>query len=81
MRKETRWLSMYSSAIVRYTLKGQAEAWQAFFKRLRDHPTFHTKHMNKSFTAPKGAFKVVDDNIRIQKVGWMKMRRHGGNPW
>ncbi len=81
LRKETRWLSMCSSAIVRYTLKGQAEAWQAFFKGLRDHPTFHTKYNNKSFTAPKGAFKIVDDNIYIQKVGWMKMRRHGGNPY
>ena len=27
--KETSWLSEYSSAIVRYTLKGQPEAWQA----------------------------------------------------
>ncbi len=72
---------MYSSAIVRYTLKGQAEAWQACFKGLRDHPTFHTKYKNKSFTAPKGTFKIVDDNIYIQKVGWMKMRRHGGNPY
>ena len=41
LRKETSWLSKYSSAIVRHTLKGQAEAWQAFFKGLRDHPTFH----------------------------------------
>ena len=81
LRKETRWLSMYSSAIVRYTLKGQAEAWQAFFKGLRDHPTFHTKYNHKSFTAPKGAFKIGDDNIYLQKVGWMKMRRHGGNPY
>ena len=81
LRKETRWLSMYSSAIVRYPLKGQAEAWQAFFKGLRDHPTFHTKYNHKSFTAPKGAFKIGDDNIYLQKVGWMKMRRHGGNPY
>ena len=81
LRKETGWLSKYSSHIVRYTLKGQAEAWQAFFKGLRDHPTFHNKYKHKSFTAPKSAFTIVDDNIYIQKVGWMKMRRKGGNPY
>ncbi len=81
LRKETSWLSKYSSTIVRYTLKGQAEAWQAFFKGTRDHPTFHNKYKHKSFTAPKGTFNIVDDNIYIQKVGWMKMRRKGGNPY
>ncbi len=81
LRKETGWLSKYSSAIVRYTLKHQAEAWQAFFKGLRDHPTFHNKYNHKSFTAPKGTFKIVDDSIYIQKVGWMKIRRKGGNPY
>ena len=81
LRKETRWLSMYSSAIVRYTLKYQADAWQAFFKGLRDHPTFHNRFQHNSFTAPKGTFKIVDDSISIQKVGWMKIRRKGGNPY
>ena len=81
LRKETSWLSKYSSAIVRYTLKGQSEAWQAFFKGMRDHPTFHNKYKHKAFTAPKGTFNIVDDNIYIQKVGWMKMRRKGGNPY
>ncbi len=81
LRKETNWLSKYSSAIVRYTLKGQAEAWQAFFTGTCDHPTFHNKYNHKSFTAPTGSFKIVDDNIYLQKVGWMKMRRKGGTPY
>ena len=81
LRKETRWLSKYSSAIVRYTLKGQSEAWKEFFKGTHDHPTFHNKYNHKSFTAPKGTFKIVDDSIYIEKVGWMKFRRHGGNPY
>ncbi len=81
LRKETGWLSKYSSAIVRYTLKHQAEEWKEFFKGTRDHPTFHNKYNHKSFTAPKGTFKIVDDSIYIQKVGWMKIRRHGGNPY
>ena len=81
LRKETSWLSTYSSHIVRYTLKGQAEAWQEFFKGTRDHPTFHNKYNHKSFTAPTGSFKIVEDSIYIAKVGWMKFRRHGGNPY
>ena len=81
LRKETGWLSKYSSTIVRYTLKHQAEAWKEFFKGTLDHPTFHNKYNHKSFTAPKATFKIVDDSIYIEKVGWMKMRRHGGNPY
>ena len=81
LRKETRWLSTYSSAIVRYTLKGQSEAWKEFFKGTRDHPAFHNKYKNKSFTAPTGSFKIVDDSVYIQKIGWMKIRRKGGNPY
>lgn len=50
LRKETDWLSKYSTNIVRYTLKGQAEAWHAFFKGLRDHPTFHNK---EAFAKPQ----------------------------
>ncbi len=81
LRKETRWLSTYSSHIVRYTLKHQAEAWQAFFKGLRDHPTFHNRFQHNSFTAPKGTFKIRENDVRIQKIGWMKFRRKGGNPY
>ncbi len=81
LRKETKWLSKYSSKIVRYTLKGQADAWQAFFKGTRDHPTFHNKYKHKSFVIPKQAFQIVDNNIHIQKIGWMKFRRRGGNPY
>ncbi len=75
------WLNQYSSNIVRYTLKHQAEAWQAFFKGVRDHPTFHNRFQHNSFTATKGLFKIRGNDVYIQKVGWMKFRRKGGNPY
>ncbi len=75
------WLNQYSSNIVRNTLKHQAEAWQAFFKGLRDHPTFHNRFQHNSFTATKGLFKIRGNDVYIQKVGWMKFRRKGGNPY
>ncbi len=62
-------------------MKGQAEAWQAFFTGLRDHPAFHNKYQYKSFTVPKDAFTIVNDSVYLQKVGWMKFRRKGGNPY
>ena len=81
LRKEIGWLSKYSSAIVRFTLFNQSDAWIAFFKGKRKHPTFHNRFQHNSFTAPKGAFKIVDNSVYIQKVGWMKFRRKGGNPY
>ncbi len=75
------WLNRYSSNIVRNTLKHQAEAWQAFFKGLRDHPTFHNRFQHNSFTATKGLFKLRGNDVHIQKIGWMKFRRKGGNPY
>ncbi len=75
------WLNRYSSNIVRNTLKHQAEAWQAFFKGLRDHPTFHNRFQHNSFTAIKGLFKIRGNDVYIQKIGWMKFRRKGGNPY
>ena len=82
LRQSTEWLDQYSSKIVRHALKYQAEAWQAFFKGQRDHPRFHSRSAHKdSFTAIQGTFKMDGENVYIQKIGWMKFRRKGGDPY
>ncbi len=82
LRQSTEWLDQYSCAIVRYTLKYQADAWNGFFKGQRGHPRFHSRSAHTdSFTATQEAFKIEGDNVHIQKIGWMKFRRKGGNPY
>ncbi len=81
-RQSTEWLDQYSYKIVRHALKYQADAWNGFFKGQRGHPRFHSRsaHMD-SFTATQEAFKIEGDNVHIQKIGWMKFRRKGGDPY
>ena len=80
LRKEIDWLSEYSFIVVRYALKYQADAWQGFFKGVRKHPRFHSKYgKHPSFTIPEN-IKIRDGRLFIPKVGWMQIRRKGGNP-
>ncbi len=81
LRKEVDWLSEYSFKIVRYSLKHQADAWQGFFKGVRKHPKFHSRYGKRpSFTIPENV-KIKDGRLFIPKVGWMQIRRKGGNPY
>ena len=81
LRKEIDWMQEYSFKIVRYTLKYQADAWQGFYKGVRKHPRFHSKYGKRpSFTIPENV-KIKDGQLLIPKVGWMRIRRKGGNPY
>ena len=81
LRKEIDWMQEYSFKIVRYTLKYQADAWQGFYKGVRKHPRFHSKYGKRpSFTIPEDV-KIRDGQLLIPKVGWMRIRRKGGNPY
>ncbi|MDE2644255.1 MAG: transposase [Bacteroidota bacterium] len=81
LRQETPWLPDYSFAIVRYGLKYQADAWSGFFKVQRSHPQFHSKYgSTPSFTIPDNV-KIKDGTLYVPKVGWMRLRRKGGNPY
>ncbi len=81
LRKEIDWMQEYSFKIVRYTLKYQADAWQGFYKGVRKHPRFHSKYGKRpSFTIPENV-KIRDGQLLIPKVGWMRIRRKGGNPY
>ena len=81
LRKEIDWMQEYSFKIVRHTLKYQADAWQGFYKGVRKHPRFHSKYGKcPSFTIPENV-KIKDGQLHIPKVGWMRIRRKGGNPY
>ena len=80
LRRVTPWLQEFPYGVVRYTLKRQADAWSAYFKGQRDHPRFHGRHGDDSFTIPE-AVCIRDGRLRIPKLGWVVIRRRGGNPY
>ena len=81
LRNEIPWLCEYSFSITRYVLKYQADAWKAFFRGEAGHPRFKSRHgSTPSFTIPQ-AVTIRDDMIAIPRVGPMRIRREGGNPY
>ncbi len=81
LRNEIPWLCEYSFGITRYVLKYQADAWKAFFGGEAGHPRFKSRHgSTPSFTIPQ-AVTIRDDMISIPRVGPMRIRRKGGNPY
>ena len=79
LRRVTPWLRDMPCSPVRYALKYQADAWQAFFRGHSNRPRF--KHRG-------GDSVTIPENIRIEggklwfpKIGWMQLRRRGGNPY
>ena len=81
LRNEIPWLCEYSFSITRYVLKYQADAWKAFFGGEAGHPRFKSRHgSTPSFTIPE-AVTIRDDMISIPRIGPMRIRREGGNPY
>lgn len=39
----------------------------------RSNGTFKNKHDNQSFRLPFPKFKIADNKIRIEKIGWVKI--------
>ncbi len=81
LHDEIPWLCEYSFSITRYVLKDQADAWKAFFRGEAGHPRFKSRHgSTPSFTIPE-AVTIRDDMINVPRVGPMRIRRKGGNPY
>jgi len=81
LRTSTPWLQDYSFTLVRYSLKGQADAWKKFFHGTAQPPKFKAKYRSKqSFTIAENV-KINDGKILVPKVGWLRLRRKGGNPY
>ena len=79
LRKEIDWLDEYSYKITRSVLKYQSDAWKACFQSGRGFPKFKSKHgSDPSFTIPEN-IKIQDGKLYIQKIGWLRIQRKGGN--
>lgn len=81
LRRATPWLQEQPFAIVRYTLKRQADAWTAFFRGQGGRPRFKSRYRcNDGFTLPDRV-RINGGCIAIPKLGRVRLRRRGGNPY
>ena len=82
LRRKTDWLRELPYAPVRYTLKHQADAWQKYFSGQGGRPKFKSKHGERSVTFPEPVcFTLTSTHIRLQKLGWYRLARRGGDPY
>ena len=77
---QTEWLRKHSYTIVRDTLHYQADAWTAFFEGRAGYPKWKHRYSNPSFTIPEN-IRIRDSKLAVPKVGWLSIRRRGGNPY
>ena len=80
LRKATPWLQELPFAPVRYVLKYQADAWQAYFRGQRSRPRFKGRRGDDSVTLPDD-IRISNGRLRIPRLGWYVLRRRGGNPY
>ena len=73
-------LRAYPYAVLRYTLKYQADAWKAFFAGHSGYPKWKHRFQTPSFTIPNNV-RIQDGMLAVPKPGWFRLERHGGNPY
>ncbi len=66
--------------LVRYTLRYQADTWTAFFEGSAGDPKWKHRYSDPSFTIPEN-IRIRDGKLAVPKVGWLSIRRRGGNPY
>lgn len=79
LRRVTPWLQDMPCAPVRYVLKYQADAWQAFFRGHANRSRFKRRG-HDSVTLPQD-IRIRDGCLYFPKIGAMQLRRRGGNPY
>ena len=79
LRRVTPWLQDMPFTPVRYTLTYQADAWQRCFQGKAGRPRFKRRG-HDSVTIPDSV-RIVNGRLYFPKVGWLQLRRHGGNPY
>ncbi len=80
MRRATPWLAELPFGVVRHTLKRQADAWRRFFRGQGGRPRFRGRYGDDGFTIPDRV-RIAGGRLHIPKVGWVVLRRRGGNPY
>ena len=67
-------------APIRYCLKHQADARKRLFQGKGGHPRFKARRGDDSITIPDSV-RIEQGRLRFPKIGWMTLRRRGGNPY
>ena len=81
LRRATPWLQDLPFAPIRYTLKYQADAWQRYFRGQGGRPRFKARRGDDRVTFPAGSFRIEGAAERLARIGPMRLRRRGGNPY
>ena len=79
LRDAEPWLQDNSYAVLRDRLNTQAAAWKAFFEGRGGYPKCKSRYQTPSFTIPDNV-RVRDCRLAVPRVGWLSLRRRGGNP-
>lgn len=71
--EEYKWLYEVSNNITKQAIKDLCEAYNRFFKGVADKPRFKSRKKAKpSFYNDNERLKVKENNVLIEKVGWLK---------
>jgi len=80
------WMYDYSSWVSVYAIKQCDEAYQNFFRRVKQgqkpgFPKFKSKKRSKmTYTVNGGVVQITETAIRLPKVGWIRLKEHGYIP-
>ena len=80
LRAGNSWLQTLPAAVVRYTLKQQADAWRRYFTGRAGHPRYRGRYGDDHFTIPQ-AVRITESRLRVPRVGWVVLRCRGGNSY
>ena len=80
LRRTTPWLAGLPFTPLRHCLKYQAEAWQRIFRGTGGRPRCKARRGTDSITIP-GNVRIEGGRLWFPKIGWLALRRRGGNPY
>lgn len=81
LRRNIDWLQKYSCAIVRNELRKQEIAFKEFFKGNKGYPKTRKRYGKNGFTCLKNRFRIQNNELYIQKLGWFDIRRRNTDPY
>jgi len=83
---ELQWMYKYPAHIVLYALKNCDQAYQNFFKNVKNgkkpgFPKFKSrKTAPKKFTIVGQNINITETKVKLPKIGWVKLKEHGYIP-
>lgn len=81
---EKPWLNEVSAATLQQKQRDFIEFSRQYFNKNRKEklgkPNYKNKHDNQSFRLPFPKFKITNNKIRIEKIGWVKIVIDRGVP-